>query len=438
MLNRFQTFIQEQAPDIISGKSLLAISGGADSVAMGHLFSMSSYAFEVMHMNFGLRGKESDEDEAFVRELCKKWNVKLHTAHPDTAAEANAHGESLQMAARRLRYDFFKHISTPETPWICTAHQQSDNLEHLFVYLLRNSPAAWQGLPIKRDNIFRPMMFATADEIRQWMGAQDLAWRSDSSNDKTDYLRNKVRHWITGEISTLMPGIEREFAELSLAVRNLRSRQVKSSQRWIEQFPVMGEGRLLTAGADRKKIFEYLQSLGMRALEADKLLKSETGSRFHFHGLMAEVRNGGIWVGRQPDHQFNETDIGSIEGLPYSIQAGKFALTITVQDNQLPKSLTNGAWYFDLSAVEFPITIHPRRKGQRMQPFGMQGSKKISDIMVDAHIAASEKDAYPVISDAAQVLGIPGIRRSSAAPINGLTKNLLVVKWQTLESNVTP
>ncbi len=433
MLNRFQSFIRENAPEIIQGKTLLAVSGGADSVAMGHLFSRSGYRFEVAHLNYGLRGAESDEDELFVRNLCLSWNVPLHTAHPDTLIEAQLNAESVQMAARRLRYHHFRQLVNAEMTTVCTAHQRTDNLEHLFIYLLRNSPAAWQGIPLWRDNIFRPMMFADAAEIRHWLTSQGLGWREDSSNRKTDYLRNKVRHWILPLIQTEFPDAEREFADLSRSLRVLRQAENNRNKAWASGFPAVGDGRMFNA-EDKASLHTYLKSLGMKPTEAEKLMKASTGSRFYFHGWMAEVRNGGIWVGKSSRHEIEETDIASEDELPVCLQAGKFLLTMHLRSGQDTLAPSENVWFFDADEILFPLSLRHRRKGERIQPFGMQGSKKISDLLTDAHIPASEKDAYPIMAHAGGVLGVPAIRRAATAPVHENTQRILCVQWEIAEN----
>jgi tRNA(Ile)-lysidine synthase len=434
VLNRFQSFIEENAPEIITGKTLLAISGGADSVAMGHLFYRSGYRFEIAHVNYGLRGEESVGDEVFVKSLSATWNVPLHVARPDTLAEAQLHGESVQMAARRLRYSFFKQLMNGDLTIVCTAHQRTDNLEHLFIYLLRNSPAAWQGIPLRRDYIFRPMLFADAAEIRQWMNAEDLEWREDSSNQKTDYLRNKVRHRILPLIRDTFPEAESEFAELSKSLSALRHKELDQNHQWLQQFPLVGDGRMLNTH-DMPAVMKYLKSMGMHPVEVQKLLLAGTGSRFYFHGWMAEVRNAGIWVGKPIGQTIEETHIPNSSELPVCVQAGKFLLSLyTLRPGEITMTAEN-TWFFDMDSIIFPLTLRNRVKGERMQPFGMQGSKKISDLLVDAHIPASEKDAYPIFTHAEGILGVPDIRRSAMAPVQENTHKILCVKWEISDNH---
>jgi tRNA(Ile)-lysidine synthase len=434
VLNRFQSFIRENAPEIIEGKTLLAVSGGADSVAMGYLFHKAGYRFEVAHINYGLRGAESDGDETFVQNLCKQWGVKLHATHPDTLIEAQLNGESVQMAARRLRYHYFKRLINAEMTTVCTAHQRTDNLEHLFIYLLRNSPSAWQGIPLWRENIFRPMMFADAAEIRQWLTSEGFDWREDSSNRKTDYLRNKVRHWILPLIQDGFPEAEMEFSELSRSLSALRSAENHKNKRWAARFPNVGDGRMFDP-SQQQPLIQYLKSLGMHITESEKLLKAATGSRFYFHGWMAEVRNAGIWVGKSSRHEIEETDINSVAELPVCLQAGKFLITLSIQ-HETPSNFDYAqTWLFDLDELTFPVSLRSRRKGERIQPFGMPGTKKISDLLTDAHVPASEKDAYPVLTHAGGVLGVPGIRRSAVAPVQETTHRLLCVKWEISENH---
>ena len=405
------------------------MSGGADSVAMAHLFYRSGYCFEIAHVNFGLRNDESNGDEAFVRDLGKKWNVPVHVARPDTLMEAQLHGESVQMAARRLRYSFFKQLINSEITTVCTAHQRTDNLEHLFIYLLRNSPAAWQGVPLWREFVFRPMMYTDASEIRRWLVAEGIEWREDSSNHKTDYLRNKVRHRILPLIRSAFPEAENEFADLSRSLSALRQAELDKNKQWLMQFPTVGDGKMLET-TDIPALIKHLRSLGMRQAEAEKVLSAGTGSRFHFNGWMAEVRNAGIWIGKPSKHEIEETDIADENCLPLCLQAGKFLITLNIQTVSEVQMNAENTWFFDLDGLKFPISLRSRRKGERIQPFGMKGSKKISDLLVDAHVAASEKDMYPVLAHAEGVLGVIDIRRSALVPVQENTHSILCVNWE--------
>lgn len=440
MLKRFQSFAEAHAPGIKNGLSLLAVSGGADSVAMAWLFHLSGWRFEVLHVNYGLRGTESREDEDFVRMLCAGWNVPCHVIRPDTLAVAQSAGESVQMAARRIRYDFFRErMQASGAIALCTAHQQTDNLEHLFIYLLRNSPAAFRGIPVVADTLFRPLMFTNRAEIRQWMKEQGYTWREDRSNLEADYLRNKVRHWLLPAVHEAYAVAEDDFYELSRQVetvhRRSKERVFQNVQRVAKE---SGNGLLFETGKHDKELRAYLRLLNMNPVQSEKLLRpAVTGSVFRFGNYLAEVRNTGIWVGREaeiPDYGFF---IGSASELPVLVCAGKFEVEVNMEKVPENPAGDGQVWNFDLAGIEFPVCIRPRRKGERMQPFGMKGTRKISDVMVDARIPNMEKPGYPVMADANGVLGIIGLRRAEVARITHVSKKVISVRWKRTDSGIT-
>lgn len=407
---------------------------------MAWLFHLSGWRFEVLHVNYGLRGAESREDEDFVRMLCAGWNVPCHVIRPDTLSMAQAAGESVQMAARRIRYDFFREkMQLSGADALCTAHHQSDNLEHLFIYLLRNSPAAFRGIPVVSDSLFRPMMFTNRAEIRQWMEEQGFTWREDRSNLEADYLRNKVRHWLLPAVHEAYTGAEDEFYELSREVEALhqqsKERVLRSVNRVAKE---TGNGLLFETGKHDNELRAYLHMLNMKPVQAEKLLRpAVTGSVFRFGNYLAEVRNTGIWIGREaeiPDYGFF---IGSASELPVLVCAGKFEVEVSME--KVPENPTGAGqiWYFDPAGVEFPVCIRPRRKGERMQPFGMNGTRKISDVMVDARIPNLEKAGYPVMADANGIMGIIGLRRAEAARLTPLSKKVIAVRWKRTDSGIT-
>lgn len=176
---------------------IVAVSGGADSVCLldilSNLSSRLDFKLEAAHINHNLRGKESDGDEEYVISLCEKYKVKLHRTSIDVLSLAN--GKSLEEVARQARYDFFETLCKNDHTLIATAHTVNDNTETFFINLLRGSGSRGLcSIPIKRQNIIRPMLDATREEIINHLSEKGLSYRTDSTNSDTDYLRNFIRH----------------------------------------------------------------------------------------------------------------------------------------------------------------------------------------------------------------------------------------------------
>src|SRR5690606_25853512 len=192
---RFVRYLEEEIHCQPGDRILLAVSGGKDSVLMAHLFARLAYPIGLAHCNFNLRGVESDADEVLVNRLARQLDVPFYTTAFDTEAYAEAHGVSIQMAARDLRYEWLETIRTSQGyDYIAIAQHQNDHLETLLLNLVRGTGLrGLRGIQPKRGHIIRPLLFLTADEVASEVAKQGLEYRDDVSNFSTKYARNKIR-----------------------------------------------------------------------------------------------------------------------------------------------------------------------------------------------------------------------------------------------------
>ena len=176
-------------------KILLTVSGGVDSMVMLALFAEAGYNIGVAHCNFSLRGEESDQDEATVEAVAKGYNIPFYSKRFDTKGEMERTGESMEMAARRLRYEWFAELSEEHGyTAIAIAHHVDDSIETFFINLLRGTGLrGLTGITRQRGNIIRPLLFAERKEILEYAVLHKIPYREDSSNRTKKYLRNKIR-----------------------------------------------------------------------------------------------------------------------------------------------------------------------------------------------------------------------------------------------------
>ena len=210
MLKFFEKFISDEDLFTSKQKILLAVSGGLDSTVMCHLFHKAGYHFAIAHCNFGLRGKESDGDEAFVKKMAKQYNVTFYTERFETPEFAKAKKMSVQMAARQLRYDWFEKIRISEGfNYIAVAHHLDDETETFFINLIRGTGiAGLHGILPKKNKIVRPLLFATRKDIEAYARKEKLIFREDSSNLSQKYIRNRIRQTIIPELKEMNPSLE--------------------------------------------------------------------------------------------------------------------------------------------------------------------------------------------------------------------------------------
>ncbi len=207
MLNRFLKYIEENQLFLPTDKIILAISGGADSRTMMHLFHISGINVAVAHCNFRLRGEESDGDEVFVKQLAEEYNMPFYSMHFNTNEYAELQKISIQMAARELRYNWFENLRRLHNyNYIATAHNADDAIETFFINLFRGSGIqGLTGIRPRSGNIVHPILFAFRKEIEDYCSKNKLTYRTDSSNNSEKYLRNKIRHSLLSKILEINP-----------------------------------------------------------------------------------------------------------------------------------------------------------------------------------------------------------------------------------------
>lgn len=205
--NRKQKLFQQKS------KVLLAVSGGLDSVVMTALFHEAKINFAIAHCNFNLRGKESDTDQLFVKNLAKKYKVRFHTIKFNTTTFADKEKLSIQEAARKLRYTWFEETRIKfNYDLISTAHHLDDSIETFFINLVRGTGIkGLTGIPVRSGKIIRPLLFAERDKILEFAMMRKLSWREDASNQSDVYLRNKIRHDLIPVLREIQPGITKRM-----------------------------------------------------------------------------------------------------------------------------------------------------------------------------------------------------------------------------------
>lgn len=239
MLNSIISAVNLQGWDLSRRLSVIAVSGGKDSMALLRAFIRLGYPCVVAHYNFQLRGEQSDLDEQCVQQECEKWGIPFYCERSNTLDFAHKNQLSIQQAARDLRYTFFEKLRIElNADYIVTAHHQQDNLEHFFIYLLRNNlQTAWKGIPREnpKTHTIRPLLQVSPEQIFDFLTAEEIAWREDASNTKTDYLRNRIRHWIIPQMLIEYPEVFSDFEKLS----QIYSAHAKSSTSlFYSKYPV--------------------------------------------------------------------------------------------------------------------------------------------------------------------------------------------------------
>ena len=212
-----QKYIEEKQLFTLHDKVLVALSGGADSVALLRVLLVLGYHCEAAHCNFHLRGEESDRDERFVNELCKGLGVTLHVTHFDTVAYASRHHVSIEMAAREMRYDWFEQLRKERgMAVIAVAHHRDDSVETFLLNLIRGAGInGLKGISPHNGCIVRPLLEVSRQDILDYLRCLRQGYVTDSTNLQDEYMRNKIRLNILPMLRELNPSVSESIAETS-------------------------------------------------------------------------------------------------------------------------------------------------------------------------------------------------------------------------------
>ncbi len=413
---------------------LVALSGGADSVALLLVLKRQGYDIEAAHCNFRLRGEESKRDERFCISLCQRLNIKLHIQHFDTVAEAQTHGESIEMAARRLRYDWFDRLCAERhCEAVCTGHHSDDNVETMLLNLCRGTGIhGLTGMAYRRDNIIRPLLDVRRTEVLDFLEEEGQDYITDSSNADTRFKRNLVRHELLPLLRRLNPSIEQTLLGNMEKLRaaeevydgigkqavetlaeplphgvayNLRSLQYAAAFDAI--------GRTFCFSADTMRAIRQVEDESCRAL-------------FESPTHIACIYRGRLEVSPQP-YDFVPLRLEADEqyDLP---DGGRLCLRLMERDalKEIPREPERVA--LDYDKVCGALTYRRIKQGDRFRPFGLQGTKLVSDFLTDCRFSQVSRLWACVLCDEQGILWLAGQRPDHRATITSQTHRVLYVE----------
>lgn len=431
MQNEFRKHIEEHFPELLQNKFLLACSGGVDSVVLAHLCNQCELDFSLAHCNFQLRGADSDQDEQFVRELARQMNKSLWVEHFNTKAYVNKHKVSVQMAARDLRYDWFKdlmakhHIKT-----LVTAHHADDNLETFLINLSRGTGIkGLTGIPEKTDTISRPLLPFSRLQLAQYAEQEKLTWREDQSNADIKYLRNKIRH----EIIPLLKETHTTFLQ-----------NFHETQKHLQQIADISEVHLKELKTRLFKEDGDVVRIAVKSLQNLEPLEAYLHGLFHVYGFTAwndlkqlvtamsgkEIRSKThrllkdreeLILSKLEEEQINsyaiaETTTALLEPL---------AMTINLVDN-IGETSPN-VLYVDKETLKYPLVLRKWQKGDYFYPLGMQGRKKLSKFFKDEKMDVFSKEKQWLLCSDTDIVWVVGKRLDNRFKITPRTKKIIKI-----------
>lgn len=415
---------------------LLAISGGIDSACLGYLLHDLGVKFSLAHVNFQLRGKESDGDEAFVRNLAGQWGVPIFVTKTNKELFKSA-GKSTQMAARDFRYDWFEKLTKEnEFEGVLVAHQFEDQIETIFLNLLRGTGIeGLYGMAEKRGIIIRPLLPFSRSQIKSYMEENRFSWRNDSSNDTNDYKRNLLRNRV-------LPTLSDDFPD-GLQVLDMSFKRLKDTGKaffdlfglWKEQHVRLEAGyQYLEISSIRNLsgrlslLYYWLRDFGFSYFDVEDIIKSvekgEPGKTFYAGEFMLNLDRDFLILGKN-DFEWEPLEVGNYD-IALDLRSQKFDILRLENDFEIERSSENAM--LDLNKLKFPLYVRKWEQGDRIVPLGMDREKKISDLLVDLKVPMIKKKQVLVLLSGDEIAWVVGYRISDHFKCTATTKQVLYFK----------
>lgn len=433
MLQRFKNHIEINFPFLEGKKILVACSGGVDSVVLTHLLQQLGFEIALAHCNFSLRGKESDLDEMFVIGLARKLEIPVFAETFDTYKYADDLKISIQMAARDLRYKWFEEIlSNFKYQYLLTAHHLDDDLETFFINLSRGTGLkGLKGIPNKNQNILRPLLVFSKEEILNFAQQNKLKWREDLSNFSPDYLRNKIRLQLIPKFKETNKTVMKNF--------QTTQRNLQSSQALIEDYMALiyklavsetslgytlNVQKLQELPNSKALLYELLNDFGFTEWDdVSNLLQAQTGKQL-FSKTHRLLKNR---------EEIILTDLGNYdkkdeffiprEGIDHPI---KLTLEHSINMGDTKKDVI----YVSADKLKFPLKIRKWKEGDYFYPFGMDGKKKkLSKYFKDEKISRLQKEKTWLLTSEENIVWVIGFRMDERFKVGNKDEEILKIKF---------
>ncbi len=438
MIEEFRKYIAENNLISKSERVLLAVSGGIDSMVMAHLFLTCNFNVGIAHCNFNLRGRESDKDEAFVKNFALNKNVPFFSERFDTTGYATEKGISIQMAARDLRYRWFEEIRLKHNySSVSVAHNLNDNVETFLINLTRGTGiAGLTGMKPGHRNIIRPLLFATRNAIIEYSNHYNIDYREDQSNSETKYTRNKIRHIIMPQFREINPSFETAITETAERLNEINELVTDHISEIRGKVSVSGSGTIVfrinllqSLSPKRTILFELFRPYGIGKGQIEDLIRlidGKTGNQLITSGYRLLKNRKELVVSKNEDDSDENFEIGSVQDLikyPGCVSAEKKSIKpgFTIPE-------TSNIACLDADRISFPMIIRKWKHGDCFYPLGMKQKKKLSDYFIDKKYSIMAKESCRILESDGKIVWIINDRIDNRFKITSRTKKALIIE----------
>ena len=431
----FKNFFIENDINLAEDKYLLAVSGGIDSMVLFDLFLKNNINFSVASCNFQLRGKDSDNDLKFVENICIKNSINFYSTVLDIDKFSTIRKISTQMAARELRYDFFKKILEKyKYSYIVTAHHLDDNIETIiFNFIKSTGYKGLVGIPFNKNKILRPLINTSKEEIEDYAVSNNISWRLDKSNNSNKYSRNKIRNEVIPLLKEINPSLGKSLTESLKRIKKLSHDIKPRIDLFIQKFVDFKDDYInikkdFIDDIEKYEIllFDFFQDYGFNYSQIENIIKSlKAKNQKKFISLNYEliIERKSIFIITKDflvKTRYESKEIENIVLPFFNLSVKKYNKSLFT----LNKSNNNAQLDFD--KITYPICIRNYKKGEKFLPLGMRKNKKISDFLSDKKVNYIIKLRQCVITDSTDsVLWVVGHQISNKFKVDSETKNIL-------------
>jgi len=435
VLKHFEKYLDNKLPFLKKSKVLIAISGGIDSTVLTFLTHGLKMDCTLAHCNFKLRASESDLDEIFVKKLGVFLNIPTITTSFDTQKYASENGISTQMAARDLRYNWFKKLlKEKEIDYVLTAHHKEDVLETFLINFTRGTGLdGLLGIPEINGAIIRPLLNFTREDISKYAKKNKIEWREDKSNQSTKYLRNKIRHTVIPILKELNPNLLKTFEKTQ---KNLHE-----SHLLIDEYIGTLKKEILSQDKDgntkisinkikslkhpKAHLYELLKPYGFKSWkDITSLIKAQTGKQL-FSKSHRLIKN-------REEFLLSKINDGSkdINIIPIDIKSIDSPIQLTFKEVDLNEVFNSYSAYIDKNLLNNTLVLRKWEKGDYFYPIGMKGKKKLSKFFKDEKLSLLEKENTWLLCSGNEIVWVIGKRLDNRYKITKKTKSILKITYK--------
>ena len=425
-------------------KYLVALSGGADSMALLTVIHSLGYHIEAAHCNFHLRGDESDRDERFCVEQCQKLGIALHLAHFDTKTYAKTHKVSIEMAARELRYSYFEQLCNDlGAKGVLVAHHKDDSVETILMNLVRGTGIqGLTGISPRNGHIIRPLLCVDRNEIDVYVKGCDIPFVTDSSNLSDDVVRNKIRLNVLPLLRTINPSVSDSIFRTSVRLSQVADIIDDAIRQEVKIARISSGEKETVYAIDRIKseytLFTILQPCTFSPEQIEEIYSYLGGKRTTGRIFMSSSHELLIDRGKlilQPIEDPFKPLIIPETGCYIVVSKKKLRLFCMPITTEFLISREPEKVCLDADCVRFPLTLRQTLTGDRFCPLGMKGSRLVSDFLTDLKKSLFDKRRQLVVEDATgKIIWVVGLRPDERCRITPKSKMALILEYTNMSN----